>query len=100
MLASYVAAVLRRSRSDKLHTAINVVGLAIGLACFILIALFLRYELGYDRHYAHSDRIYRISRDFYSTASSTEAHLAANAGPVAPLLKEFFPQVEKSARIF
>ena len=80
MLARYVAAAFRRSRSDKLHTAINVVGLAIGLACFVLIGMFVRYELGYDRH--------------------TEAHLAANAGPVAPLLKEFFPEIEKSARIF
>jgi putative ABC transport system permease protein len=100
MLGAQVTIAFRHAVGDRLYSLINLAGLAIGLACFVLIGVFVRYELGYDRHYAHSDRIYRISRDFYSAAGSTEAHLAANAGPVAPLLKEDFPEIEKAARVF
>jgi putative ABC transport system permease protein len=82
-----------------LYSAINVIGLAIGLACCILITIFVRYELSYDRHYANADRIYRISRDFFTLDGSPRNLLAANAPVVAELLELDFPQIEAAARI-
>jgi putative ABC transport system permease protein len=99
MFKSYLAIAFKHLVKQKLHSAINVVGLSIGLACFILIALFVQHELSYDRHFANADRIYRISRDFFSTANSSEARLATIAPQAAALLAEDFPEIETVARI-
>ena len=63
MLKSYFAMAVRQLLAQKLYTAINVAGLALGLACALLIALFVRHELSYERHFADSERIVRISED-------------------------------------
>ncbi len=76
-----------------------MIGLAVGLACFILIGLFVRHELSYDRQFAKADRTYRVSRDFLPTEMSKSAYLATAASKVAPLLKEEFPDVEQVARL-
>jgi putative ABC transport system permease protein len=99
MLRSYVAVAVRHLLAQKLYTGINILGLAIGVACCTLIALFIRHETSYDRHYAKSERIYRISRDYYSVDGQPERHLATIAPVVTPLIKEHFPEVEHSARI-
>ena len=57
MLRSYLAIAVRQLLAQKLYTAINVAGLALGLACALLIALFVRHELSYDRQFANSGRI-------------------------------------------
>jgi putative ABC transport system permease protein len=76
-----------------------VIGLAVGLACFILIGLFVRHETSYDRQFAKADRIYRVSRDFLPTERSKTAYLATLAPPIGPAVKEDFPEVEKIARL-
>lgn len=100
MLRSYFAIALRHLVTQKLYSAINVIGLAVGLACFILIAVFVQHERSYDKHYANADRIHRISRDFLPTEGTTEMYLATIAPQAAALLKEDFPQIEKAARIW
>ena len=100
MLKNYLMIALRHLVSHKLYSAINILGLAIGLACCILIALFVRHELSYDEHYANAERIYRVSRDFFPPDGSPELYLAAMAPNAAPLLKSDFPEIEKAARIF
>jgi putative ABC transport system permease protein len=96
MFRSYFAITLRHLTAQKLYSAINIVGLAVGIACFILIGLFVRHELSYDQHYANADRIYRVSRDFLNQ----NLYLAANAPQVAGLLKQDFAEVENAARIY
>src|SRR5882672_10548669 len=66
MLKSYLSVALRQLATNKVYSLINVAGLAIGLASVVLIALFVRHELGYDSFWAKADRIYRISRDYYA----------------------------------
>ncbi len=100
MLKSYFLVALKHLAKQKLYTLINVIGLAVGLACFILIGLFVRYETSYDRQFANGDRIYRVSRDFLPTEGSKAAYLATAAAPIAPLLKEDFREVEHVARLF
>jgi putative ABC transport system permease protein len=99
MFGSYFAVAVRHLFAQKLYTSINILGLAIGVACCALIALFIRHETSYDRQYAKSDRIYRISRDYYSVDGQPERHLATIAPVVTPLIKEHFPEIEHSARI-
>lgn len=99
MLKSYLVIAVRQLLAQRLYTAINIAGLALGVACCTLIALFIRHELSYDRQYAASDRIYRISRDYFSVNGRPETHFAGIAPAAAPLLKEQFPEIERIARL-
>ncbi|MES2625624.1 MAG: ABC transporter permease [Pseudomonadota bacterium] len=96
MFKSYLIIAINNLLKNKLFALINLVGLMIGLASTLLIGLFVLDELSYDQQYADSERIYRISRDF----TGDNLFLASNAPQVAALLKQDFPEVEQSARLF
>jgi putative ABC transport system permease protein len=96
VLKSYLAMAVRQLLAQKLYTAINVAGLALGVACTLLIALFVRHELSYDRQFANNERIVRISED---VAVDPPLHFAGSSPAIAPLLADFFPEVEKAARL-
>jgi putative ABC transport system permease protein len=87
---------VRQLLAQKLYTTINVAGLALGLACGLLISLYVRHELSYERGFANSDRIVRISEDI---AVDPPLHFAGASAAVAPLLADFFPGVEQAARL-
>ena len=63
MLRNYLKIAWRNLVNNKTFSFINIVGLAIGLACFILIALYVLDELSFDRHNRKADRIYRVNSD-------------------------------------
>lgn len=100
MLTHYVKAGLRILSGQRFYALINVIGLAVGLASFIFIALFIRYETSFESGFTQADRIYRISRDYYQSAERSAAKPAGMPAPAAALLKQDFPQVEQAARIF
>jgi putative ABC transport system permease protein len=95
MLSNYFKIAWRNIVGNPLFSAINIIGLSIGLACCIIITLFVRYEMSFDKHWVNADRIYRVTRDFYSN----NLQLAAIAPPIAPLLAEDFPEIEDITRI-
>ncbi|HET8696681.1 MAG TPA: ABC transporter permease, partial [Gammaproteobacteria bacterium] len=99
MLKSYFLLALRQLAAQKLYASINVAGLAVGIACCLLIALFVRHELSYDRGYRNADRIYRISSDTFSVNGRPEAHSATAPPILTALIKETFPEVEQIARL-
>ena len=87
-------------RKQKVHTLINVLGLAIGMAACIIILLFVKKELSYDRFHEKSDRIYRVSREWFNEDGETSLHLGHCAPPFAPLLKnDFEGLIEESIRL-
>jgi putative ABC transport system permease protein len=93
MIKNYLLIAVRSLRRNKLHTSINIIGLAIGMACCILITLFVQFELNYDRQNKDANRIYRM-------AVGLEANTwAISAFPIGSLLKDNFPEVEKFTRI-
>jgi putative ABC transport system permease protein len=84
MLFNYIKIAFRNMKRHKTHTLINITGLAVGFACSMLIALFVAYELSYDRFHENADRIYRITLpDDVSTPPA-----------LAPTLQAIFPQIE------
>jgi putative ABC transport system permease protein len=99
VLKSYLALALRQLVAQKLYAAINVAGLALGIACALLIALFVRHELSYDRHYALADRVVRISDDVALLGPEPGLRFAGTAPIVATLLPSYFPEVERAARL-
>ncbi|MEX0619074.1 MAG: ABC transporter permease [Pseudohongiellaceae bacterium] len=101
MFKSYLKLTLNHMLSHKLYTVINVLGLSVGLACFLLISLYIADELSYDNHWQNADRLYRVSRDYYPTEFRVSGRRPASINaPFAPQLKAEFPQVEESARLF
>jgi len=95
MLRNYLKIAWRNIVGNPMFSAINIIGLAIGLACCIIITLFVRYEMSYDKQWDNTDRIYRVTRDFFSN----DLKLAAVAPPIAPLMKQDFAEIEDITRI-
>lgn len=83
---------------NKLHSLLNILGLAIGLACAILIMLYLSDELSYDMHHENYERIYRVESDF--NIKGRHDKFAVTAFPLGPALKLEFPEVESFVRFF
>ncbi len=100
MVRSYVTTGLRQLVSQKLYSAINIVGLAVGLASVVLIGLYVRHELSYESMFPDANRVFRISRDYYAREGSPERVPASNNAPVAPALLTDFPEIERVARVF
>jgi putative ABC transport system permease protein len=87
----------RLIKRDKFHYGMNILGLSFGVACGIVIFLFLQNELTYDRYHKNADRIYRI----YSTyvTSGEPIRFSGSSPALGPRLKEEFPEVEDYVRI-
>lgn len=99
MLRHYLVIAARNLKSHLLFSFINILGLTIGIASVILIALFVRAELDYDKHWRHADRTYRIMRNFNPPGGGAPLYLATNAPRVGPLLKLEYPQFEYVVRL-
>lgn len=99
MLRSYLKIAVRNLLKHKAFSFINIAGVAIGLACFLLLALYVKDELSYDRFNANADRIYRLSRTFLSKDGTASLRLGHAAPPFGPLIKQDFPEVEQVVRL-
>ncbi|MEO9477991.1 MAG: ABC transporter permease, partial [Cyclobacteriaceae bacterium] len=66
MFKNYIKVAYRNFLRHKVYSAINISGLAIGLTCFLLIFLYIRDELSFDKMHSKSDRIYRLVENFES----------------------------------
>lgn len=99
LLENYFKVSYRNFLRQKVYSSINVAGLAIGLACFILIFLYIQDELSYDKFHTKHDRIYRLVEHFES--EGVGEHSASQPFPVAHTLHTDFPgQVEEVVRLF
>jgi putative ABC transport system permease protein len=98
MFRHYLITAARNFAHHKLYSFINVVGLAVGLACAILIALFVRDELSYDRWISGSSHLYRVEMTVHAPGRSQE-QTARTPIPLPPLMKEQLPEVTAMTRI-
>ncbi|HET9745403.1 MAG TPA: ABC transporter permease [Chitinophagaceae bacterium] len=98
MLKNYLKIAWRNLVKNKTFSFINIIGLASGLACFILIALYVADELSYDRYNDNASRIYRINSDI--VFGGNILHLAVASDPMGAALKNDYPQVEEFVRFY
>lgn len=98
MLHNYFKIALRNLWRHKGISIINVLGLAIGLTCFITIGMYVLDELSYDKYNKFSDRIFRINSDI--RFGGTDLIMAVSADPMGATLKKDYPQVEEFTRIY
>ncbi|GAB2518498.1 ABC transporter permease [Spirosoma aerophilum] len=97
MLQSYVKIAWRNLARNRAFSAINIVGLALGLATCLLIMLFVLDELSYDRYNDKADRIVRVV--FHAVMNGGEINEANVMPPVAQMLKADYPEVDEATRI-
>ena len=88
---------LRALSRQKSYVVINLLGLAIGLACSIVIALFILNELSYDDYHADKDRIYRVILN--GKLGGQELKVTSTASPIGPTMANEFPEVESFLRM-
>jgi putative ABC transport system permease protein len=97
MLKHYLKIALRNVRKHKTYSFINVFGLALGIACCILVFLFVRHELSYDVCHANAAQIYRVNL----SNKMPDGGIKIKAGqplPLAPTLKASFPEIQHATR--
>ncbi len=97
MLNNYLKIALRTLRRHKGYTAINIAGLAIGIACCVLMGLFVQDELRYDRFHENADRIYRVNATSFNPEGDFYRTLAPP--PLAAALQADYPEVEQTTRL-
>lgn len=96
MIKNLIKTAFRNLLKNKGFTAINVLGLALGLATCMLIVFYVFDELSYDRYNLRSDRIYRVNNDIKFNGTSDS--YAVSPSPLAAALKSDFPEIEEVAR--
>lgn len=96
MIKNYIKTAFRSLTKNKGFTAINVLGLALGIASCLLIVFYVFDELGYDKYNTKAERIYRFNSDikFGGNANS----YAVSPAPMAAAIKQDFPEVEDVVR--
>jgi putative ABC transport system permease protein len=95
MLKNYITTAINNLLKNKLYSAINIIGLAVGLATFILISLYVHNELSYDRQWEKGDHIYRVNRIYWGTNETPYT-----SALLLPALKKYFPEdIEFGTRI-
>jgi putative ABC transport system permease protein len=98
MIKNYLILAWRNLIKNKIFSIINLTGLAIGLSCFLLIALYVLDELSYDRFYPNADNIYRINSDVKFGGSNQ--HLNQSSDMIGATMKKDYPQVLEYTRIW
>ena len=97
MLKNYLKIALRNVKKHKAYSFINVTGLSIGMACCILITLWVLDELSYDRFHENANNIFRIEAD--ENYSGEKFHINAAPWLLAPILPKEIPEIIRATRI-
>jgi len=97
MLKNYITIALRNISRNKAYSAINIFGLSLGVACCLLLALYIEDEFSVDRHLADGDNVYRIVTHFDSNVVLDEA--ASCSPPIAMTAKDEIPEIVSAARL-
>jgi putative ABC transport system permease protein len=99
MLKNYLRIAVRNLAKYKFISFINLFGLTVGLSCCLLILTYILHETSYDKYNRQASRIYRVTRSFNNDQGIVSLHLSAVAPPFGPLLKSYFPDIQKVTRL-
>jgi putative ABC transport system permease protein len=99
MLKNYLKIAYRNLLKKKVYSFINIFGLGVGMACCVLIFMFVQEELSYDNYHEKGDRIYRVIhgsiQEGVEESEATNDFWVWGNAPVGPALKRDFPEIEK-----
>jgi len=97
MFTNYLKLALRSLMRNKAYSFINIFGLALGITCCLLLSLYIRDEMSYDKHHKHANDLYRIITNFQS--GSIVDRVGSASPPIAMTIKDEVPEVEAAVRI-
>lgn len=89
----------RNIKRNKVYSALNILGLAAEMAVFILIMLYVCYELSYDRYHENAHNIYRVIQQQPGNIINGSDIFPGTPPPLAPALIQGFPEVLSAIRI-
>lgn len=99
MLKSYLLVALRSLRKQRVYAIVNILGLTIGLACFVLILRFVQFELSYDEFHEKADRTYRVVKQDPGNIYLGTDYFAVTPVPLAPTILADYPEVVEATLI-
>ena len=98
MWKNHLTVAWRNLSRNRMFSIINLIGLAIGLCCFVLIALYVWNETSYDKYNLRAADIYRINSDF--RWGGQDIHQAESSDMTGALLQKDYPEVEEYTRVY
>ncbi len=98
MLRNYLKIALRHLQGNRIYAFINIFGLAVGITCTILIALYLQHELSYDTYHSQADQIYRLYTDLDIPNGEVD-HYASCVGGAGAQITQDYPEVKAAVRL-
>src|SRR5262245_36113939 len=99
MWRNYVTVGIRALAKSRTYAIINILGLAIGMAACLMILLYVRYEVSYDRWIPDSDRIFQVQSWYKSNETGREAQLQMTPYISGKSLRQNFPQIENEVYV-
>ena len=97
MFKNYIKIALRNIEKHRGYSIINIAGLALGMACCILILAWVQDELSFDKFHQHSKDLFRVVTEGHYTSEVN--HFSGTPAPLAPALKDEIPEILNSVRI-
>lgn len=97
MLKNYFKVALRNILKHKFFSAINIIGLVIGMTCCLFIFIYVQDELSYDKFHRDYERMYRIG--LHGKIAGQEVHTSTTSLPLGPTMKSEVPGVEEVLRL-
>ncbi|MBN2612552.1 MAG: ABC transporter permease, partial [Bacteroidales bacterium] len=97
MIRNYFIIALRNIRRFPAHSILNIIGMAIGMACAILILLWVQDEWSYDRHFKNADNLYRVIEKQNLPGGKTQ-ELALAPTPLVNIVKQEYPEIIRTSR--
>ena len=98
MYSHYAKVGWRNMLAHKGFSIINILGLALGLACCLLMFLYVQFEWSFDKFHEKSDSVFRVTAIFHTDVGDEPIALTPNI--IGPLMTRTYPEVEKSCRIY
>ena len=96
MIRNYLVSAMRSIRKNKINSLVNIFGLSLGLACCLLILLWIRDEMSFDRFHVNFDRIHRVVSDW---PKHNWNGMEGTPQPLATEIREHIPEVEETVRM-
>ena len=97
MIRTYFKIAWNNLRKNKVFSFINIFGLAAGLACCMLITLYIRNEISYDKYHQHAADIYQLGTNFIREGKETK--MSGTPAPVAQAMQFEYPEIEQTTRL-
>jgi len=97
MIKNYFKIAWRNLKKNRLYAFVNIIGLTVGIVSCLLIGLYIKHELSYDRFNAYADKIVRVTMDY--SLGDAPAKIAVTGTKIGPQFKRTFPVVEDFVRL-